>query len=334
MRFAITQSKAMLMCAAFIVFSSSIVHAETRPTRQIPSGEKAKVTGTIVSRHGDVVMVREKKSGDLVLVNLFEDTKIERIKGHWEFSRHPRMDVTAMVPGLSVEAEGVGNSKGELDTRRISFKPDVFAIEIAAEQQITANQEAAERAQSTANRGLNTARVAESAAKQAQSAADDAQDAANEASVDAQTAAELGVLDAAALQTINKRVSELDDYETVAETSIYFADDTAVLHDASKKQLDQLADIATSLDGYMIEIAGYASSPGSRKLNQKLSEERAAAVAQYLRETKEVPMRRILVPAGYGATQLFGSSADPEDRPLDRRVDIKVLVNKALSRIP
>ena len=87
-------------------------------------------------------MVREKKSGDLVLVNLFEDTKIERIKNNWEFSRHPRMAVTAMVPGLSVEAEGVGNSKGELDTRRISFKPDVFAIEIAAEPQLTANREA------------------------------------------------------------------------------------------------------------------------------------------------------------------------------------------------
>jgi len=70
----------------------------------------------------DVVVVREKKSGDLVLVNLFEDTKIERIKNNWEFSRHPRMAVTAMVPGLSVEAEGVGNSKGELDTRRDFFQ--------------------------------------------------------------------------------------------------------------------------------------------------------------------------------------------------------------------
>ena len=58
--------------------------------------------------------------------------------------------------------------------------------------------------------------------------------------------------------------------------------------------------------------------------------ERAAAVAQYLRETKDVPMRRILAPAGYGATHLFASSADPQDRPLDRSVDVKVLVNKTL----
>jgi len=331
-RYAITRWKVQFVCASLIAFASGIVHAE--PSRQIPSGEKAKVTGTILSRHGDLVMVREKKSGERVLVNLFEDTKIERRKGQWEFFRHPRMDVTAMVPGLSIEAEGVGNSKGELDASRIAFKPDVFAIEIAAEQQITANREATERAQSTASRGLNTATAAESAAKQAQSTADEAHDVANQASADAQTAADIGVLDATALQIINKRVSALDDYETVAETSIYFANDTDALDEAARKQLDQLADIATALDGYMIEIAGYASSPGSRKLNQKLSEERAAAVAQYLRETKDVPMRRILAPAGYGATHLFASSADPQDRGIDRRVDIKVLMNKALSRMP
>ena len=105
-----------------------------------------------------------------------------------------------------------------------------------------------------------------------------------------------------------------------------------MLDDAAKQELDQLAKVATSLDGYMIEIDGYASNPADRQLSQKLSEERAAAVTDYLRETRNVPMRRILAPAGYGATHLFASSADPDDRPLDRRVDIKVLLNKAVSQ--
>ena len=339
MRFAIAQWKVQLTCAALIVLSSSVLHSQTPAARQVPAGEKARVTGAILSRHGDLVMVREKKSRESVVVVLFEDTKIERRKGQFEFFRHPRMDVTAMVPGLSIEAEGIGNSKGELEARRITFKPDVFAIEIAEEEQITANRAATERAQSTADKGLDTAttgldtaNVAESAAKQAQSTAVAAQDTANQASADAQTAADLGVLDADALHAINKRVSEMDDYETVAETSIYFGNGMAVLDDDARTELDQVAGIAASLDGYMIEIAGYSSSTGSRKVNQKLSEERAAAVAQYLRETKDVPMRRILSPAGYGATHLFASDSDPQDRPLDRRVDIKVLLNKALSR--
>lgn len=332
MRFSITKSKVQVFCAAFIVLSGSALYSDTLPTRQIPAGEKTRITGTILSRHGDLVTVREKKSGDLVLVNLFEDTKIERQTGQWHFFRHPRMDVTAMVPGLAIEVEGVGNSNGQFDARKISFKPDVFAIEIAAQRQIVANRTATERAQLTATKGLQTANVAQASANEAQASADSAQDTANQSAAEAQSAAALGVLDAVAVQMINKRVSELDAYETVAEISIYFGNDNAVLDDAAKKQLDQLAEVATTLDGYMIEIAGYASSPGSRKLNQKVSEERAAAVAQYLREPNNVPMRRILAPAGYGATHLFASGADPDDRPIDRRVDVKVLVNKAFGQ--
>jgi hypothetical protein len=44
------------------------------------------------------------------------------------------MDVTALVPGLNIEAEGVGNSVGQLDAQKISFSPDDFAIEVAEEQ--------------------------------------------------------------------------------------------------------------------------------------------------------------------------------------------------------
>ena len=340
MRSTIANFKAQLFCAALVVFSGSVLYSEAPPSRQIPAGEKTKVTGTILSRHGDLVTVRDKKAGDLVLINLYEDTKIERKKGQSEFFRHPRMDVTAMLPGLTIEAEGVGNSTGHLDAKKISFKPDVFAIAAAEEQQIQANRAATERAQVTASKGLQTANVAQAsadeaqgAAKAAQSSADEAQNAADRAAGDAQAAGDLGVLDAAAVQMINTRVSELDDYQTIAETSIYFGKDKTVLDDAAKQELDQLADVATALDAYMIEIAGYASNPGSPKLSQKLSEDRAAAVAGYLRENKNVPMRRILAPAGYGATRMFSSSADPSDRPLDRRVDIKVLVNKALSSV-
>ena len=81
----------------------------------------------------------------------------------------------------------------------------------------------------------------------------------------------------------------------------------------------------------IFEIAGYASSTGTKQLNQKLSEERAASVAKYLQETQNVPMRRILVPAGYGATHPNATNDDPQGRALNRRVDVKVIVNKGLN---
>src|ERR1035438_4841743 len=70
----------------------------------------------------------------------------------------------------------------------------------------------------------------------------------------------------------------------------------------------------------------------SKEADQKLSEDRAAVVAQYLREVKEIPLRRILVPVGYGATHPAVSNKDPYDRELNRHVDIKVLVNKSLGQ--
>jgi outer membrane protein OmpA-like peptidoglycan-associated protein len=291
--------------------------------RQISAGQKAKVKGTIQSRNGDVVKVNDKKSGELVFVNITDNTKVERKHGKAEFFRHTDMDITAMVPGLTIEAEGVGNAKGQLDAAKITFTPDEFAIEVAEEQQITANKAAAQSAQSTANQGV-------AAAGQAQTSANTAQASANQAGSAAQAAGAIGVMDADAIVMVNKRVSDLDDYKTAADAGIYFGADQSALDDAAKADLSKLADIALSLDGYMIEIAGYASSTGTKQLNQKLSEERAAAVTQYLLQKKNIPMRRILAPAGYGATHPNASNSDAEGRSLNRRVDIKVLVNKGL----
>ena len=344
MRFSLNKWKAPIFCAALMVLSGNALFADAPAVRKIAAGEKIKIKGTILSRTGDVIMVKEKKSGDLMRVNLFEDTKIERNAAKFLFARHPRMDMTAMVPGLAIDVEGVGNADGHLDANKITFSPDDFAIVVAEEQQITANQAATRRSQYTADQGVDTANEAQASAKQAQSsagqaqsdadqaqgAADLAQDAADRAGADAQAAAKLGLLDAAAVQMINRRVSDLDDYKTVAEESIYFGDDNAVLDQASKKALDELAKIAASLDRYMIEIAGYSSAPGSTEVNQKLSEERAAAVADYLRESGNVPFRRILAPAGYGASHHVPSDASAGDKSLDRRVDVKLLVNQGL----
>jgi outer membrane protein OmpA-like peptidoglycan-associated protein len=330
-------NKLLLLSASLVILLGSFLCASTT-VRQIQSGAKAIVRGTILSRHGDLVLVRERRSGNVVVVELFEDTKFERRKGRVEFFRHKNMDATAMLPGLTIEAEGVGNAQGQLEAKKVAFRPDMFAIGIAEEKQIMENQAAAQQAQSTADQGVGAAREAQSSANRAQSSADDAgvsaDDArrqAQQADADAQAADDLAVVDAEAVRWVNKRVSDLDRYKTVAETTVYFANGQADLDGTAKQRLDELAAVATSLDIYMIEIAGYASSPGARKLNQKVSEDRAAAVAQYLREEKHVPIRRILAPAGYGATRALATKADPADRPLDRSVDVKVLVNQAFA---
>src|ERR1700739_1152387 len=111
--------------------------------QQFELGKKAKVTGTIQSRNGDMVTIREKKTGDIAVIDLTDTTKIER-KQDLRL-RHADMDVTAMVPGLTIDVEGLGNAKGQLDATKITFDPNVFAVEVAEEQQIQANQAADEK---------------------------------------------------------------------------------------------------------------------------------------------------------------------------------------------
>jgi outer membrane protein OmpA-like peptidoglycan-associated protein len=233
------------------------------------------------------------------------------------------MDVTAMLPGLTITADGVGNGKGQLDAKKITFSPDVFGVEVAEEKQIQANKAAAGNAQTTANQGV-------AAAGAAQSSADTAQSSANAAGNIALTAGAVAVTNADSIALVNQRVSDLGQYNTVVEAALFFGSGESALSSDDKAVLDKLAADAKSTHNYMIEIAGYASSTGTKALNQKLSDERSAAVANYLRNTGNVPMRRILAPAGYGASHAAAPNTDQLGRDINRRVDVKVLVNKGL----
>jgi len=311
----------LIYLPALVVLIASLAHAST-PTKKFEAGKKGKVTGTITSRNGDLVVVNVKKESTSAIVNLTDNTKIEREKSFR--MRRADMDVTAMVPGLTITAEGVGNSKGQLDANKVTFNPDTFAVEVAEEQQIEANKAAAANAQTTANQGVAAAGRAQTSANQAQSSANQAQSTANAGVAGA-------AVDAEAVSLVNKRVSDLGDYKTVVEAMIFFDTGKATLSADGKAALDKLASDAKSTQNYLIEIAGYASSTGTKAENQKLTDERAAAVADYLRNSDNVPMRRILTPAGYGATHAAATNSDPEGRDINQRVDVKVLVNKGLN---
>jgi outer membrane protein OmpA-like peptidoglycan-associated protein len=275
----------MLFAYAFavIVLVNHALADSAGKARQFSQGASAKVSGLILSRDGDLIRVHDKKSGEVVVVRIDERTKIERTKYNFPFYRHVDMDVTALLPGLNIEAEGVGNSVGQLNAGKISFNPDDFAIEVAEEQQILANKVSTERAQATADQ--------------------------------------------------NQSVSDLDGYKNEFEVAVFFQEGSTVLGETTKRDLHNLAEIAKSLNGYLIEISGYAAHHKfSFAEDQKLSEERAAAVAQYFLEVTHIPMRRILVPVGYGATHPVASNENAHGRDLNRHVDIKVLVNKSVGQ--
>ena len=313
-----------LSCAiATVLITGSAFAATAGKTHQLTPGEKAKTSGLILSRDGDLVRVREKKSHEVITVSIGDATQIERKNHKLPYYRHTDMDVTALLPGLTIEAKGVANSNGQLEASKISFTPDDFAIEVAQQQEVLANKAAAQNAQSTANQAATAAGAAQSSADQAQNAAD-------QASLQAEAAGVVGLADAAAIAAVDQRVSDLDDYKIESENDVYFDRGSAVLKDEAKPALADLAKLAKSFHGFLIEISGYASNTLGSKTDQQLSEERAAAVARYFYEVQNIPMRRILIPVGYGSTHAVASNTRAVGREINRRVDVKVLVNKSL----
>jgi outer membrane protein OmpA-like peptidoglycan-associated protein len=307
----------------FAALLAAIALASVGYAQTFTAGEKGKVKGDIKSRSVDLINLQDSKTGSMAVVKITDDTKILRDEGSFEFPRHEDMNVTAMLPGLTISAEGVGNANNQLEASKITFSPNVFAIEVAQQQEINANKSAAGHAQSTANKGVTAAADAQSSANQAQTSA-------NQAGSMAQAAGAGAVMNSADVQLVNKRVSDLDDYKTVAEAAIFYPTGPSTLEAAAKADLDKLATLALSTDGYMIEVAGYASKTGTKAANQQRSEDRAAAVANYLRNHGNIPMRRILAPAGFGATHPDATNSDPQGRALDRRVDVTLMVNKGL----
>jgi outer membrane protein OmpA-like peptidoglycan-associated protein len=79
----------------------------------------------------------------------------------------------------------------------------------------------------------------------------------------------------------------------------------------------------------MIEVAGFADTTGDPRRNQQLSDMRAEEVVRYLQQVGKVPLRRIVAPAGLGSSQSAADNNTPEGRQKNRRVEVRVIVNKA-----
>ena len=69
---------------------------------------------------------------------------------------------------------------------------------------------------------------------------------------------------------INKRISDLADYDQRAEISILFDVNSAALSDKAKADLKELAAKAKAYRGYLIQVVGYADAVGSFSRNQAL----------------------------------------------------------------
>ena len=87
-----------------------------------------------------------------------------------------------------------------------------------------------------------------------------------------------------------------------------------------------LNDVAATLQRYpqsYIDVVGHTDNTGSAEYNQRLSEQRAQSVANYLVSRGVEPAR--IAAYGQGETQPIASNATPEGRQANRRVELRII---------
>jgi outer membrane protein OmpA-like peptidoglycan-associated protein len=98
-----------------------------------------------------------------------------------------------------------------------------------------------------------------------------------------------------------------------------------------KPRLLALCQKAKTVNGYVIQVKGYASAVGSAALNQKLSQERAQNVIDFLEQQGGIPLTNVLAPGAMGTSKQVASDATAEGQAENRRVVVRVLQNKGIA---
>jgi len=287
----------------------------------ISNGEKAKVSGVITGRTGETLTVNSAESGKVVIV-LNDDTKVQQPKGLG--LRKKQMSATVLIPGLKVSVEGVGDAQSRVVAKTINFSSDDLEMAEAIQAGLTPTRHAvATNAQDiAANQKATQANAQGIAANQMQTAANKQQIANNQEQIDANQQE---------IQATTKRFSELSEYDTKGDAVVNFAVGSSTISASDKATLKQLAQTAVGLTGYIIQVKGFADSSGNAAMNQTLSMDRAQEVIAYLIQDCKVPVRHIVAPGAMGTVDPAAPNETAQGRAENRRVEVKVLVNKGLA---
>ena len=101
-----------------------------------------------------------------------------------------------------------------------------------------------------------------------------------------------------------------------------FETNSAEIKSGFHSTMDKLADVVVRYNKTSLTVVGHTDDVGTNAYNQKLSEQRALSVAQYLEGKRVNPMR--LAISGKGETQPVESNATETGRQANRRVEIYV----------
>ena len=280
----------------------------------------ADVKGMIISRSGETLIVKSARGN--VTVVLTDSTTTKDDRGLFGLEKQQMSDVV-LIPGLKVDVEGTSEDTGRIVAKTITVDGDDLETAEMVQSGLhpTAEQVAANVQTLAAHRG-QLATHNEQLAAHKESIGDNRQNiSANKQQI------QENIKD---IEEHTNRFTALSEYEVKGEATAKFDVGSTKISAQDQEELKKLAQTATGLTGYIIEVTGYADSRGSAAMNTKLSENRSKAVITFLMQQGNVPVRHIVAPGAMGE---YGSAAPNETkagRAENRRVVVKVLVNRGI----
>lgn len=130
------------------------------------------------------------------------------------------------------------------------------------------------------------------------------------------------------LEGTGVEVEEVGDQDAILvrlPDGVTFARGSSTINPGFYDSLNAVADSLIQYPNSLVDVYGFTDTTGSDGLNQRLSEDRAQAVADYL-AARGVARGR-LATRGFGEDydNLRVKTADGVDEPLNRRVEIKII---------
>ena len=287
------------------------------------SGDETQTKGMIISRTGETLIV-SGPNGNVTVV-LTGDTRTKDDRGLFGLAKEEMAD-TVLIPGLKVRVDGVPDSQGRVVAKTITVDGDDLetAEMIQAGLQPTAEQVAANMQAIESHKKHIAANQRNIAANQQDIAANQQNIAANRQQT------EQNIKD---IEENTNRFTALAEYDVKGEATVKFDVASFKISEKDQEELKELAQTAKGLTGYIIEVTGYADSTGSATMNTELSERRAKAVITFLMQQGGVPVRHIVSPGAMGEYGAPASNETKAGRAENRRVEVKILVNKGIAGI-
>lgn len=112
------------------------------------------------------------------------------------------------------------------------------------------------------------------------------------------------------------------------DSGILFDVNSYQLKDTSKENISELSEILQKYEDTNIMFSGYTDNTGSEEYNQKLSEDRAKAVAEYAAFVGVDAERMTII--GYGESDPIADNSTAMGRTQNRRVEVGIWANEKL----